>query len=288
MKICLGSAQFGLDYGINNIHGKVALNEVINILNYACQNNITMIDTAYAYGDSEFVLGKSPSKIKEKFQIITKYPAKQMLSPSVWIETSLKRLKVKNVYGYLFHNYSIFQEHPEYVEDLLKIKECGKTAKIGFSLYYPAEAEFILQNNIPCDIVQVPYNIFDQRFEKIFPDLKARGIEIHIRSVFLQGLFFINPDELDKYFISIQHSLRELYKFAEENKINIAALCMGFAEANGNIDKIVIGVDSLDNLQINICTYNKLSDSSIDYQQVKSFAVLDEHIILPFNWGNKL
>jgi aryl-alcohol dehydrogenase-like predicted oxidoreductase len=284
MKLCLGTAQFGLDYGISNIHGKVPRSDVIKILNYAHQNNITMIDTASAYGDSEAVLGELLGETKEQFQIITKYPAKQTVSPFVWIDISLQRLQVKRVYGYLFHDYLVFQEHPGYIEDFIKIKICGKANKIGFSLYYPAEAEYILQNNIPCDIVQVPYNVFDQRFAKLFSDFKSRGIEIHIRSVFLQGLFFINPGKLDKQFAGIKYSLYELSGFAEKNQINMATLCMGFVWTNKNIDKIVIGVESFCNLKEDVHNYNKLPGLSIDYQQLESFSTIDENIILPFKW----
>jgi aryl-alcohol dehydrogenase-like predicted oxidoreductase len=284
MRLCLGTTQFGLDYGISNIHGKIPRNKVMEILNYAQQNNITMIDTASAYGDSESTLGESLREIKRQFKIITKYPSEQVLSPFLWINTSLQRLRSENIYAYLFHNYSIFQEHPEYVEDMLKIKECGKASKIGFSLYYPSEAEYILQNNVPCDIVQVPYNIFDQRFEKIFPDLKSRDIDIHIRSVFLQGLFFIHPDKLGEHFTGIRHLLHKLSDFATQSKLTISALCLGFVDANKYIDKIIIGVDSLNNLKGNIYNYNKLSDISLDYQQFEYFSIIDENIILPFNW----
>jgi aryl-alcohol dehydrogenase-like predicted oxidoreductase len=284
MKLCLGTVQFGLNYGINNYSGKIKAEEVIKILKFAYDHGITTIDTAHVYGNSELVLGKFLKIINKEFKIITKYSADLVVPPVSSIDRSLQFLGMEQVYGYLFHNYSIFQEHPEYIEDMLKIKECGKTKKIGFSLYYPAEAEYILQNNIPCDIVQVPYNIFDQRFEKIFPDLKSRGIEIHIRSVFLQGLFFVHPNELDEHFSGIKHLLQELSDFSIKNKLTMSTLCLGFANANKYIDKIVIGVDSLSNLKDNVHNYNKLSNTSIDSQQLEYFSLVDENIILPFNW----
>ncbi|MDR2036734.1 MAG: aldo/keto reductase [Bacteroidales bacterium] len=284
MKLCLGTAQFGLAYGINNKQGKVHHVEVERILRCAYKNDITLLDTASAYGESELILGEVKNKINKEFKIITKYPANQQISPFIWINCSLEKMHVKKVYGYLFHNYSIFQEHPEYIEDMLKIKESGKAKKIGFSLYYPTEIEYILQNNIPCDIVQVPYNIFDQRFENIFPDIKSRGVEIHIRSIFLQGLLFIHPDKLDEHFTGIRHLLHELSDFSTENKLSISALCLGFVNANKYIDKIIIGVDSVSNLKENIHNYNSLSNITIDYQQFKYFSITDENIILPFQW----
>jgi aryl-alcohol dehydrogenase-like predicted oxidoreductase len=286
MKLCLGTVQFGLDYGINNKQGKIPGVEIDHILNYAHKNDIAMIDTASAYGNSESVLGETLNKTDKQFQIITKYPANQSIHPFTYIDISLQNLKTKKVYGYLFHNYSIFQKHQDYIDDFISIKEYNKSEKIGFSLYYPAEAELILQNNIPCDIVQVPYNIFDQRFSGIFPDLKSKDIEIHIRSVFLQGLFFIHPAKLDKQFDSIKKSLGELIYFAKKNQLSMSALCLGFANANRNIDKIIVGVDSLNNLKENITNYNKLSNLQIDYRQFEHFSVDDENIILPFNWKN--
>jgi aryl-alcohol dehydrogenase-like predicted oxidoreductase len=287
MRLCLGTVQFGLNYGINNNRGKLSRDDITEILNFAYDNSITLLDTASAYGDSESAIGESLNRLNKQFQIVTKYPANQRIRPIDWIDTSLQRLKADRVYGYLFHNYSLFDENQNLINDFVKIKDQGKASKIGFSLYYPSEAEYILKNNIPCDIVQIPYNIFDQRFEKIFPDLKKRRIEIHIRSVFLQGLFFINPSNIDEHFAGIKPLLHELAFISQKEQLDISGLCLGFVNSNKYIDKIIIGVDSLDNLKENICNYHKLSNMPINYQQFTSFSVTDENIILPFNWKNE-
>jgi len=284
MKLCLGTAQFGLDYGINNADGKISSEKIPEILSFAHDNSITMLDTASAYGESESVLGESIPKTKKTFNIITKFPENTDISPLQNIDTSLNLLRVEKAYGYLFHNYSIFKEHPEYIEDFVKIKQNGKCEKIGFSLYYPSEAEYILQNNIPCDIVQIPYNIFDQRFFYLFEELQKRRIGIYIRSVFLQGLFFIKPDSLDTHFASIREPLKELKQLAKDHSINIAALCLSFIKASLNEGYIVLGIDSLSNLKENIANYNLLEKINIPYQYFQKYAVNDENIILPFNW----
>ena len=287
MKLCLGTAQFGLDYGINNTRGKIPQKEVLEILNFAHESGINTLDTASAYGNSESALGDAITQSGKKFQIITKYPANTEVRPFQWINTSFELLKTERVHGCLFHNYSIFKQHPDYIEDFVKIKDTNKTEKIGFSLYYPSEAEYILENNIPCDIVQVPYNIFDQRFEYIFRDLKSKGIEIYVRSIFLQGLFFIDPEHLDPYFISIKNNLQELRSFAKHKSVDISVLSLKFANMNTYIDKIVIGVDSLDNLKNNINNYILTSSIKIDLRWFRSLAVVDERLILPINWKVK-
>jgi aryl-alcohol dehydrogenase-like predicted oxidoreductase len=284
MKLCLGTAQFGLDYGINNSRGKIPQDEVYKILNLAHDNGIFMIDTAGAYGNSETVLGEGVAQTGKKFQIITKYPANTDIRPFQWINTSLGLLKAENMYGYLFHNYSTFQEHPDYIEDFIKIKESKKAEKIGFSLYHPSEAEYIFKNNVPCDIVQIPYNIFDQRFAYLFSEFHNRVIDIYVRSVFLQGLFFIEPDKLDSRFDSVKSLLREIHQFAKDYSITIAALCLGFVNENKNVSYIVIGIDSFDNLEENISNYVLLKDKNIPYTSLRKFAVNDENIILPYNW----
>jgi aryl-alcohol dehydrogenase-like predicted oxidoreductase len=284
VSLILGTAQFGLEYGINNTLGKIVQNEAVRILNCAHGNNITVIDTASAYGDSEAVLGKTISEINKSFEIITKYPANLSYSPLQWIDSSLQALQTERIYGSLFHSYLTFHEHPEYIDDFLKIKKSGKVEKIGFSLYYPSEAEYIVSNNIPCDIVQVPYNIFDQRFAVVFPMLKTKNIEIHVRSVFLQGLFFVPLENINMHFFSVKEKLIKLHNFAKMVNLNISSVCFGFVTQNKHIDKIVIGVDSLDNLVSNINSFKIVDGAKIDYSSLEMLSVTDEEIILPFNW----
>jgi aryl-alcohol dehydrogenase-like predicted oxidoreductase len=286
-KLVLGTAQFGLDYGINNNHGKISQNEVMKILEFAYSNNIRMLDTASAYGDSEIVLGKVIGEINKIFEIITKYPSGYSNSPLIWINSSLQSLKTESIYGCLFHSYLTFQKHPEYIEDFIKIKESGKVKKIGFSLYYPSEAEYIISNSIPCDIVQVPYNVFDQRFAFVFSMLKSKNIEIHVRSVFLQGLFFIPLDKIDESFLSVKDNLAKLQNFANVLNFDVSTLCFGFVNQNKYIDKIVIGIDSLDNLVSNVNNFKKINETKIDYSFLDELSVIDEKIILPFNWNLK-
>jgi len=286
-KLCLGTAQFGLDYGINNPRGKIPQQEIFDILNFANENGVNTLDTASAYGNSETVLGDVISQTGRDFKIITKYPANNEIRPLKWIDTSLGLLKIKKVYGYLFHNYSIFEKNTDYIEDFVKIKETGKAERIGFSLYYPAEAEYLLKNNIPCDIVQIPYNIFDQRFEYLFEELSKRNIEIHIRSVFLQGLFFIKPENLDSRFASIKNMLCDINTLADDLFLNIASLCLGFVCINSKISFVVVGINSLQDLKENIDYYEQLKTKNIDYECLKQFAINDEKIIMPFNWQQR-
>jgi len=281
-KLCLGTAQFGLDYGINNSRGKIPESEVFEILDYALDNGIEIIDSAYNYGDSEKVIGKfikSSSKGK-KLKIISKLPQ----SNNVYeiIEETLNNLCVKKLYGYLVHNFKFFLENPEIWEKLLKLKNKGKTEKIGFSLYYPEE--YYKLEKLEVDLLQIPYNIFDQRFGNLLPEFKEKGIEVYARSLFLQGLVFKKPEELDSKFSKLKEKLLYLNSLSRKINVPLNAFFLNFVIINENIDKIVIGVDNLDNLKMNIEGIKFQKVIKEYYPKLLELKETDEDIILPPRW----
>ena len=142
-KIVLGTAQFGMNYGINNVRGQVTPTEVNEILSEAGDAGVLFIDTAYGYGNSEDVLGDSLSLHKRPFKIISKYSADN-LSPIEQYDASLRRLKVDKLYGYMVHNFPTYSERPDIWDDFVKLKKEGRVERIGFSLYSPTELEYIM------------------------------------------------------------------------------------------------------------------------------------------------
>ena len=134
------------------------------------------------------------------------------------------------------------------------------------------------------DIVQVPYSIFDQRFDEVFGEMKARGVEIHVRSIFLQGVFFRSPDALPQHFKSIEEQIRSLHEMAQSSGLGIAALCLGFGLMHPHIDQVVIGVDRVENLEENLRVARDLDQVKAYRDQLSALRVDDEQIILPVNW----
>jgi len=278
-KLALGTAQFGLDYGINNQRGKIPDQEIKEILSLAVASGIDTLDTASAYGDSEVRLGRYLAEIRQTLKIISKLP-KDAVDPAAEITNSLKKLRLEKLYGYLFHDFRTFAENRKLWEQVSALKEQGRIDKIGLSLYYPAELEQALNNGIKLDLVQVPYNIFDRRFEEYFPKLKKQGVEIHVRSIFLQGLFFRDIDSLSPYFDRVKDKLIKLRQAADRAKRTLPELAIGFALANKAIDKIVVGVDSLANLRELVAAEKSgsIADKFFDLRED------DEAIVLPFKW----
>ncbi|GAH18872.1 unnamed protein product [marine sediment metagenome] len=282
MKLAIGSAQFGMNYGVNNKRGKIPKEEVFKILEKAIDSGIEIIDTAKGYGSSQKVIGnfiKNNPGIDKKIKIVSKEKCNDInIVKNVY--HSLDLLNVNKLYGLLVHDFKQYVINPKIWDVVVKLKKEGKIEKIGFSLYHPEELEKIMDDKLRIDIVQIPYSIFDQRFSKMLPLLKKKNIEVHVRSVFLQGLIFKKPDEMDEKFIKIKNKLLELISLSKKDGISLSTVCINFAVLNKNIDKVIIGVDSLENLQENIRSLKYKVKVRARYNQLLNLKEDDEDIIL--------
>lgn len=273
-KIVLGTVQFGTQYGINSV-GRPDLNMVQSILETAHSCGIVKLDTSAAYGNSEDILGQS-IKDKSAFQIISKYPKCGMSVFEAFNQT-LKYLQVNTLYGYLLHHFSIYKENPSVWNAFINLKRKGLVDKIGFSLYSPEELDLILNNNIEFDLVQFPYNVFDRQFEPYFEPLKDRGVEIHVRSTFLQGLFFKDRNALPAKLLPLKKYLQKLDQYSVENNISISELALNYNLQNQYIDGVLIGVDNVEQLKINL--------SSILKERIElDINVKEKDLLNPVNW----
>lgn len=252
-KLALGTVQFGLDYGISNSSGRTQTGEVAQILAFAKQKGLSTIDTAYAYGESEQVLGEQDLN---DWNIISKYPPPGNLPIKESFAESLSRLKVDKLYGYLAHNATILLDNPKLWKNLQELKAEGKIKKIGYSLYTPQELEILLRMDMIPDMIQIPYNILDTRFESKFEYLKSIDVEIHTRSAFLQGLFFMKPETLPEFFNPVKSFLHQLEAAFPETATRAAAL-LQYPLRNKYIDKVVIGVNNIAQLEANIKALNE-------------------------------
>ena len=286
-KIILGTVQFGLDYGINNDIGKPNYKEVKDILSLCHEQNITILDTASSYGTSQEVIGKYHSEHTDKFQIISKIKTTSLEEINTIFENSLYTLQIDSFYAYLIHDFSQYRQQKEILSFLQKKKGQGKIKKIGFSLYYPYELEYLLDNNIPLDIVQVPFNLFDRRFAPYFEKIKERGIELHTRSAFLQGLFFKDPHSLPDYFSSAFEKINNLQLLSQINKIPVFALAFDFALMNPHIDNVLVGVSRKKHLEEIFQSTQYLDNVKLLLPKLEDFVVTDETVLVPLTWPPK-
>lgn len=257
-KLALGTAQFGMAYGIANQYGQVPLDEVRAILELAYTSGVTTLDTAISYGESETCLGQVGV---EGWQIITKLPplsqqSLEGLTIREWVKNSClascDRLKVKHLYGLLLHRPQNLLEPrgDELYEALRAVKAAGWVQKIGISIYSPEELEQIY-HRFPVDLVQAPFNGLDQRLVKSgwLTKLKKDGVEAHARSIFLQGLLLLSPMARPRKFDRWSNLWQELETWMKQAGISPLQACLGAAFHQLGFDRILIGIDHVQQLQ---------------------------------------
>ncbi len=270
-KLGLGTVQFGLPYGISNKKGQTPANEVAIILNCARLNGIEILDSASGYGNAEEVLGRNDLS---GFNVVSKFlPPSEGTLVSDQLQQSLNKLGLNSLYGYLAHRPQELLDHLEHWEEMESFKAQGKVKKIGFSLNEPRELEQLLEKNYIPDLIQVPYNYFDRRFEKLIVQLRGGGCEIHTRSTFLQGLFFIDPNTMDDYFKEIKSILEDLQ---QNDALNGALL--KFVLEKPFIDKVITGVENEQQLAANIHSV----ENARFLPELKR--VISDNILIPSRW----
>ena len=254
-RLALGTVQFGIPYGISNQQGKVSLDAATEILNYAHIAGINTLDTAIAYGDSENCLGGIGVK---DWQVISKLPEIPIATNDVssWVRESvngsLQRLRTPCLYGLLLHRPQqlLSDKGQEIYNALNLLKKEGLVDKIGISIYSPTELEELC-NRFSFDLIQAPFNIFDRSLKQSgwLSRLKLAGVEVHIRSVFLQGLLLMNPPNRPAYFNRWQPIWTEWEQWLYTNNLTALQACLSFVLSNPDIDRVVVGVDCLSQLQ---------------------------------------
>jgi len=249
-KIALGTVQFGLDYGVSNLSGQVAIDEVRNILTFAENNEIDLLDTAPGYGNSEQVLGRCGVN---NYQVITKTISLENDVDKVidGFYRSLKNLGRKQVKGLLVHDIGNIKNKQFDVlfSKLNELKQKGMIKKIGFSTYTPEQVNFLLEN-FDFDLIQVPFNVFDTRLIQggQLQALKRKGVEIHARSVFLQGVL-LDFDNLSDYFSTWNKQFAEYQVTVKGSGLSLIEYALNFALSAKEIDKVLVGVNNTNQLK---------------------------------------
>jgi uncharacterized protein len=249
-KVVLGTVQFGIKYGINHI-STPSTAEAHQILQAAADIGISELDTAGAYGNALEVLADFNKSGSPKFKIMTKV----ILESDSFFENlkiDLKRLGVSQLLGCYIHRFEDMQ-HAHLWAQANRAKEEKLIEKFAVSLYSVEQLECVI-NNPEIDAIQIPFNFFDQDKNKKKLLMKARrnGKLIYARSVFLQGLFFMSPEALPENLKLLSAPLVKLQKLASVYKIDLQALCLKYALDEECIDKVIIGVETKQQLFDNL------------------------------------
>lgn len=255
MKLALGTAQFGQDYGVANTTGQISAEAATAILKRARSLGVSVLDTAIAYGNSETMLGSAGTT---GFDIITKLPGHPEGEDNLgaWVDTQIKqsfgRLGVETAYGVLLHQPAqlLTPQGSQIFDALLRLKAEGKISKIGISVYDTEELD-VLNGQFSFDLVQAPMNIIDRRLVTSgwADQLKADGVEIHTRSAFLQGLLLMPKEVRPAKFVSWASIWDEWDHWLLASNLTPTEACIRYANSVAQVDKIIIGVDSVVQLE---------------------------------------
>jgi aryl-alcohol dehydrogenase-like predicted oxidoreductase len=281
-KLILGSAQFGISYGINNSRGKVSEDEVARILDFAQENGIFRIDTAFGYGEAHKVLANyCRSNPRSKIEIYTKFYLGDRFE-------DLEPALVPFLKGISFHSFDDLSS-PAYEETLGSLRRSFPNCAIGASVYTAEEVKLVTERQ-DLSFVQLPFNILDNAPEKqnAMTEARKKGMKLHVRSVFLQGLFFMDESVIEKRFSSILPYVRKIKSIAVKHRIPIEGLCMIFALGAPNVEGVILGVDSLTQLSVNVNSNENYSDAIFgeiwEFSSGLRLTEKETKLIDPRNW----
>lgn len=284
-RLALGTVQFGLPYGIANQAGQVARSEAKAMLQVALANGIDTLDTAIAYGDSETCLGELGT---QGFKVVTKLPAlpDSCADVSSWVQqqvnASLSRLGVTQVYGLLLHRSEqlLGPNGAALYQALQILKDNNQVQKVGVSIYSPTELDALIPR-YQFDLVQAPFNLVDQRLCRTgwMQRLKDDDVEIHTRSAFLQGLLLMAEADIPEKFSPWSDLWHTWHQWMLEKEVSAVQACLAFSLAYPEIDRVVVGADSVSQLAQIVSVANSLPKINLPNLKCE-----DENLINPALW----
>ena len=284
MRLALGTAQFGLPYGIANHNGQVTRPAAKAMLQLAAANHIDTLDTAIAYGESERCLGEAGT---QGFRLVTKLPAApDGCAIRDWVQeqvaASLSRLGLSAVYGLLLHRPQqlLGSEGKALYETLQGLKETGQVQKVGVSVYAPSELDLLIPR-YRFDLVQAPFNLVDRRLQTTgwLQRLRDEGVEIHTRSAFLQGLLLMSPAAIPDKFAPWSDLWNKWHGWIAHDTALAVQACLAYPLSFPEIDRVVVGADSIGQLEQIVNAASRVTP--IDLPDLHCDA---ENLINPARW----
>ena len=295
MELCLGTVQFGMDYGVFNQPKKDA-DYCIRCLDYATQNGIRAIDTATAYGTAEEVTGQFIRKrtiSRDKLWISTKFLPNILdtCSPEDYediIETNLIKsltiLGLEYVDAYFLHS-SRYAFRPDILNALSYVQKKGLAVNVGVSVYDPEEAKACFESDC-VDYIQVPYSVFDHRMKDagVF-EKQNRGIcKIDTRTAFVKGLIKLREEQVPEHLAKAKPILRKLDEIVKKTGYSRIELALGYIKNEPNVNHLVFGIRNLEQLKEDILAFEKNISRDVFELLDKEFSGITADLVVPSLW----
>lgn len=287
-KLSLGTVQFGLEYGIGNSNGKPSQESVNRIINYVINNNINCFDTAQAYGDSEKVLGKSLENIS-RTMIISKLKSNLFRNNGFAnVLKSLDNLNIDILFALLMHDSKILYDWDSSDTNIVNtLIGQNKIKYFGVSIYSSKDFELAI-NNDSVSIIQIPFNIFDQRAykEQWFEKAKAKNKLIFIRSVYLQGLLLMEKEKVPEKLKDSKKYIDILDQLCIKFDMTRNELALSYVDSIATDSLLLFGCETIEQATENLNNYNsiKVLDNEDILTIEKLFSSVSENIYNPTRW----
>jgi aryl-alcohol dehydrogenase-like predicted oxidoreductase len=283
--LVLGTVQFGLNYGINNHSGKPSYSAVFEILDAAWENGIDTLDTADAYGNAIQLIASYHKATGRIFRINTKFKNIDIAGIKNKLRSDIVLLQCGRINSLFFHSYKEYKESGQGLNELANAKEEGLVVSLGVSVYTNEELDDVL-NDPKIDIVQLPYNLLDNHFQRggILTHASQMNKKIQARSVFLQGLFFVNVNRLPEKLGVLRPWLERVDSIAASAELSKETLCLLYPGSQPYIDEIIIGVDTKEQLLRNLSALRSILPLAVK-DKIDEIAVSPSSILYPPNWS---
>jgi aryl-alcohol dehydrogenase-like predicted oxidoreductase len=291
-KVCLGTAQLGLPYGIANRTGKPGPDESRAIVQAALEGGITAFDTAPAYGDSETVLGRLLGEAASRVVVVSKIPALDgpwdeaavAARLRTGVRASLRNLGLSHLPILLFHRFSdVLEGGGVALREAARLREEGLVSAVGASVYAPDEAEACL--DYPgLEAVQAPFNLADARLpgRDFFRRARALGRTVFARSVFLQGLFLMDgPPAHLREFAPFRERLNALRTRAG---LSWQELALRYALSFDGLASVIVGVETAAQLHDDLAVAARGPLPAALRDEILALGSAPESIIDPRRW----
>lgn len=292
-RLVLGTAQLGLPYGIANRRGKPDDAAAVAIVRAAWEGGITRFDTAQAYGDSEAVLGRAFATlgIAAEVRVLTKLdpriPGEDKRALRRSVQGSLERLGVPALYSLLLHREEALDMlDGGFREMLAELRHSGLVQRLGVSVYKPARAHQAMETDL-LKVIQIPASILDRRFQEagVFAAAMEAGVEVNIRSAFLQGLILMNADHVPAGMGELKPVLNHLEAMSRKYQLSRQAMAMIYLRDRYPEAMVVFGAEEPVQVQQNMRCWQEETPAGFLEEMDKAFPGLDETILNPSKWG---
>ena len=294
-KFGLGTVQFGLDYGFTK---RKTQNEVNDILNTAVNNKVNLIDTAREYGDSEEKIGNFMREYDNDFVIATKLNLIEDVESCDYesfrnnifqsVDESLNNLNIDKIPILQLHQVdNTLYSNNDFWSCIEELKKEKLIIKFGVSIYGVNEGEFLLDNHGNLiDYLQIPYNIFDRRFDSIFNKIQINNVDLITRSTFLKGIIPCSMEDVPDELNEIKPYKSKLELLSDKLNIPVDELALIFVYYNKNISSTILGVNSSMELENNVNCVTKFNESILDSIDFDDFKISNQKLIDPREWNS--